>query len=211
MTRERGEQRWRLPRRWRPPYPVFAFHEDTNANAALITPEGEVYAVAEERLTRKKFQGGFPARSLRWLEQASGYSVEAHAPLLVFGNRTHFLPRVLGERFPSFDHDFFGAPHKLMLCYQHLCYASPRFATAMERVNRALLQRRLGKPAMILDHHLAHAASAYYGSGRSEACAITRTTTATDTPQPCSAARGPTSASCGGCRPPARRGSSTAR
>ena len=167
------QPRWRLPEQWRPPHPVFAFHEDTNANAALITPEGQVYAVAEERLTRKKFQGGFPAQSLLWLERASGYSLQADAPLLVFGNRTHFLPRVLGERFPSFDHDFFGATHKLMLCYQHLCYASPRFSAAMEGINRALLKRRLGKPAVIMDHHLAHAASAYYGSGRRQACAIT--------------------------------------
>ena len=172
MSRDHRESRWRLPPRWRPGHPVFAFHEDTNANAALITPEGEIYAVAEERLTRQKFQGGFPALSLKWLEQVSGYSL-AQAPLLVFGNRTHFLPRVLGSRFPSFDHDFFGAAHKVMLCYQHLCYASPGLSAAMERLNRALLSRRLGKPAVILDHHLAHAASAYYASGRRKACAIT--------------------------------------
>ena len=172
MTRSGHTARWRLPERWRPRDPVFAFHEDTNANAVLITPGGEVYAVAEERLSRKKFQAGFPALSLAWLEQASGICV-GDAPVLVFGNRTHFLPRILGTHFPSFDHDFFGAAHKLMLCYQHLCYASTTFAAAMERFNRTLLELRLGKPAVILDHHLAHAASAYYGSGRERACAIT--------------------------------------
>ena len=172
LTRSGDGTRWRLPERWRPRDAVFAFHEDTNANAVLITPHGEVYAVAEERLSRKKFQAGFPALSLAWLEQASGICVD-DAPVLVFGNRTHFIPRVLGTHFPSFDHDFFGTTHKLMLCYQHLCYSSPRFAAAMERFNRALLGLRLGKPAVILDHHTAHAASAYYGSGRREACAIT--------------------------------------
>ena len=172
MSAERDMVRWQLPARWRPAHPVFAFHEDTNANAALITPGGDVYAVAEERLSRKKFQAGFPALSLAWLEQESGIRME-DAPLLVFGNRTHFLPRLLGTRFPSFDHDFFGAIHKAMLCYQHLCYASPRFAGAMERVNRTLLSHKLGKPAMIIDHHRAHAASAYYGSGLRRACAIT--------------------------------------
>ena len=54
----------RLPEEWRPEHPVFAFHEDSNANATLVTHRGDVWAVAEERMSRKRFQGGFPQRSL---------------------------------------------------------------------------------------------------------------------------------------------------
>ena len=161
----------RLPPQWRPEFPVFAFHEDSNANAALITREGDVYAVAEERLSRKRFQGGFPRQSLRWLQEVSGVDLE-QAPTLVFGNRTHFLPRVLGERFPSFEHDFFGLAHKGMVAYHHLCYLSDRFSGFMEAFNRTLLSRRFNAQVVIVDHHHAHAASAYYCSGRTEACAI---------------------------------------
>ncbi|MCZ7581856.1 MAG: hypothetical protein M5R36_00195 [Deltaproteobacteria bacterium] len=138
-----------IPEAWRPDAPVFAFHEDTNANATLITPEGDVYSVAEERLTRRRFQGGFPFRSLEWIESASGYRA-ADAPVLVFGNRTHFLPRLLGRRFPSFEHDYFGWPHKLMLAYHHLCYLSPVFSSAMEGICRLILRTRFSQRIEIL-------------------------------------------------------------
>jgi len=172
MSNTNKLHRWRLPAPWRPAAPLFAFHEDSNANAALITPGGEIFAVAEERLTRKRFQGGFPGQALAWIEEASGCSMD-QASTLVFGNRTHFLPRVLGPLFPSFEHDFFGAPHKLMLCFQHLCYLSGTFSSTLEGLNRLLLGRRFGKDIAIVDHHLAHAASAYYCSGRTGACAVT--------------------------------------
>jgi len=165
-------QAWTLPPEWRPPVPLFAFHEDTNANAVLITPAGRIYAVAEERLTRRRFQGGFPRAALRWLEEASGLRHNKQA-LLVFGNRTHLLPRLLGRAFPSFEHNLFGLPHKLMLAYHDRCCRSPRFAGAMEAVSRLLLRLRWGRPAAIVDHHFAHAASAYFTSGWDDACAVT--------------------------------------
>lgn len=163
---------WRtLPERWRPDHDVFAFHEDTNANAVLITASGEVFAVAEERLTRNRFQGGFPARSLEWLEKISGRRA-ADAPQWIFGNRTHFLPRLLGRGFPSFEHDFFGAAHKAMLLYHGLLWRFPSFMRVMSAFNRGVASRRAGRPAFMVDHHYAHAASAYYTSGFAEACVV---------------------------------------
>ena len=161
----------RLPEEWRPDHPVYAFHEDSNANATLVTHRGDVWAVAEERMTRQRFQGGFPQKSLNWLEQVSGVSLE-QCPTLVFGNRTHFLPRLLGSAFPSFEHDFFGLAHKGMVAFQHLCFMSKEFSRRMEQLNRALLARRFGKEIVIVDHHHAHAASAYFCSGQTDACAI---------------------------------------
>jgi carbamoyltransferase len=172
VTHPRQPALWKLPEAWRPAEPVFAFHEDSNANAVLITPAGEVYAVAEERLSRKRFEAGFPKRSLAWLEAASGVRL-TDAPVLVFGNRTHFLPRLLGDRFPSFQHDLFGVSHKLMLLYHHLCFKLPPFASAMAAFNGALLRLRHGKPAVLFDHHFAHAASAYYTSDFDDAVAVT--------------------------------------
>lgn len=164
--------RWRLPEPWRPSHPLFAFHEDSNANAVLITPSGEVFAVAEERISRSRFQAGFPARSLSWLEKTSGVSL-ADAPLLVFGNRTHFLPRILGAHFPTYEHDLFGFAHKLMLSFHHACFLSPAFAGLMALFNKTLLRLRYGKPVVLVDHHHAHAVSAFFTSGQKTACAVT--------------------------------------
>jgi carbamoyltransferase len=168
---ELSEQAWKLPEAWRPARPLFAFHEDTNANAVLFTPEGRLFAVAEERLSRRRFQAGFPRRALAWIEQASGVRL-ADAPVLVFGNRTHFLPRVLGSLFPSFEHDLFGLPHKLMLAFHYLCYLSPGFASVMAAFNRLLLWLRFRRPIVLVDHHFAHAASAYFTSGHEAAVAV---------------------------------------
>ncbi len=161
----------RLPEDWRPARHVFAFHEDTNANAVLITSGGEIYAVAEERLTRKRFQAGFPQRSLAWITEASGVRLD-EVDTLVFGNPTHFLPRVLGTHFPSFEHDMFGTVHKIMLTYHHLCFSVPAFAAFMKLVCRSLLRFRFKQQIVFVDHHDAHAASAYYTSGFKEACAV---------------------------------------
>ena len=163
--------KWQLPEQWRPDHHVFAFHEDTNANAVLITDQGEVFAVAEERISRKRFQAGFPRRSLAWIQETSGVRLQ-EAPTLVFGNKTHFLPRILGSWFPSFQHDLFGPVHKLMLTYHHLCYLSPSFLEVMYAFNRLLLYLRFRKKIFMVDHHFAHAASAYYTSGKTEACAV---------------------------------------
>lgn len=167
-----GMARFRVPPEWRPDEPVFAFHEDSNANAAMIHPDGTIYAVAEERLTRRRFQGGFPKHALAWIERESGVRA-ADASTWVFGNRTHFLPRLLGTRFPSSEHDLFGAAHKLMLLYHHACFVSPAFASMMEGVSRLLLAARGRRRVTLVDHHLAHAASAYYTSGFDDAVAIT--------------------------------------
>jgi len=156
---------------WRPEKPVFAFHEDTNANAVLIDTDGCIYAVAEERLTRRRFEGGFPQRSLAWIERTSGVPLAA-APVLVFGNRTNVLTHLLGSLFPLFEHNMFSPQHKLMLLFNYLIFRSPNFARVLEKVNQALLRLRFGKPAVLIDHHFAHAASAYYTSGRTAACAV---------------------------------------
>ena len=161
----------RLPESWRPSCPVFAFHEDSNANAVLITPDGDLYAVAEERLTRKRFQAGFPKQALAWMENISGLKLQ-DAPVLIFGNRTHILPRLFGGRLPSFEHDLFGFTHKAMLLYQHLCYRSTLFSSFMAATNRTLLRLRFGQKVRLVDHHHAHAASAYYTSGWESACAV---------------------------------------
>lgn len=164
--------RWRLPAEWRPERPLFAFHEDSNANAVLITPSGEIYAVAEERLSRKRFEAGFPRRSLAWLQEVSGCTLRDSSEW-VFGNRTHFLPRMLGSHFPTFQHDLFGLPHKLMLVYHHLCFRLPLFADLMSAFDKTLLWLRHRRPVRLVDHHYAHAVSAFYTSGMTEAVAVT--------------------------------------
>ena len=43
---------------------LLTLHEDSNANVSLFKDGKIIFAVAEERLSRVKHQGGFPIRSM---------------------------------------------------------------------------------------------------------------------------------------------------
>ena len=151
---------------------ILAVHEDTNANAALVRGTEIVAAVAEERLTRRKFQAGFPARAVQCVLDLGGVTLD-DVDHVVAGNRLHFVPRLLGTSPIAGEHDLFGPVHKGWLATQALLARGGPPARAIERLNRRLLKRRFGRPVTTLvDHHTAHAYSAWLTSGFPRATAI---------------------------------------
>jgi carbamoyltransferase len=149
---------------------LIALHEDTNANAALFQDGRLAFAVAEERLTREKFQEGFPHRSLAEIEGRFGLDA-SRADVVVAGNPSHFLARLPGL-LPTGEHDFFGPAHKAWLSLQDRLPESPLLAGATRTVSEAALLARLGRRVSFVDHHTAHAYSAYLTSGFPEATVI---------------------------------------
>ena len=150
---------------------VLAIHEDTNANAALLRGTEIVAAVAEERLTRRKFQPGFPALAVDEVLRIGGVAL-GDVDAVVAGNRLHFLPRVLGSTPIEGEHDLFGPLHKGWMAAQARLQRGGAVASGIERLNARLLGRRFGRPVALVDHHTAHACSAYLTSGFDEAVAI---------------------------------------
>ena len=151
---------------------VLALHEDTNANAALVRGGEIVAAVAEERLSRQKFQGGFPARAIEACLKLGGVCID-EVDQIVAGNRYHFLPRLFGDDIIAGEHDLFGAQHKAWVALQAGLHRGGPAARGVEALSRRLLLRRFGRPVQLVDHHTAHAASAWFTSGFDEALAIT--------------------------------------
>ena len=152
---------------------LLAIHEDSNANVTLFEDGRVVFASAEERFSRVRFQGGFPFLALERALGELGLSLE-RIDRIVCGNRYHFLPRVFGRRFPTFEHPFLGTSQKLSLLYQDLVFAGRLPRSAIAATNATLLRRFLGRrPDDIVDHHHAHAYSAYLTSGFANALAIT--------------------------------------
>ncbi len=151
---------------------VLAVHEDTNANAALLRGGEILAAVAEERLTRTKYQPGFPARAVDEVLRCAGVTL-GQVDRVVAGNRYHFLPRLLGTAPIEGEHDLFGPAHKAWLSAQSLFARGGVFPRAVEAGNRRLLGRRFDRPvAQLVDHHTAHAYSAYLTSGFPESLAV---------------------------------------
>ncbi len=150
---------------------VLSLHEDSNANLALVTEKRVVFAVAEERLTRNRFQTGFPDRSLEALERHTGIG-RSQIDAVVAGNRFHVHSR-LPLRFPTYEHPFIGLSQKAMLLLQHQMHRRGFGARTAEEVSERFLKHRFGRDVPLIDHHTAHAYSAYLPSGFAEATAIT--------------------------------------
>jgi len=150
---------------------VLATHEDTNANAALVRDGTILAAVAEERLTRRKFQPGFPALAVEEVLRLGGVILE-DVDAVVAGNRFHFLPRVFGTGPVEGEHDLFGLSHKAWLSIQARFRKEGPLARMAETLSRGPLRRRFGRDVPLKDHHTAHAYSAYLTSGFPEALAV---------------------------------------
>jgi carbamoyltransferase len=137
------------------------FHD---AAAALIRDGQLVAAVEEERFSRKKHDYEFPANAIDFCLRAGGIPASA-LDYVVF-----------------FEKPFLKFERLLLTCMQTFPRSRRLFQEAMipwlgDKVwIRHLIQKRLGlPPAKILfsEHHLSHAASAFYCSPFSEAAILT--------------------------------------
>lgn len=150
---------------------VLAIHEDTNANAALLRGTRILAAVAEERLTRSKFQAGHPRLAVHEVLRLAGVTID-EVDAVVAGNRFHFLPRLLGTSAIEGEHDMFGPQHKAWLSIQHRFHKPGPFAWSLETLSKKLLAKKFGRSVPLVDHHTAHAYSAYLSSEFPESTAI---------------------------------------
>lgn len=151
---------------------ILAIHEDTNANAALVRGSTILAAVAEERLTRRRFQPGFPAAAVAEVLRLCAVT-PADVDAVVAGNRFHFLPRLpIAAGAIEGEHDFFGVAHKAYLALQATWAREGRSARLIERYNGAALTKRFQRPVALVDHHTAHAWSAWITSGFEQALAV---------------------------------------
>jgi carbamoyltransferase len=141
---------------------VSCFYHD--AAAALLRDGQIVAATMEERLTRKKHDNGFPARAIDFCLEQGGikgpdldYVVFYEKPMVKVG-------RILQTALSTFPRswDFWREAVT--------AYVSEKFWI------KSLLQHQLGvRPEQILfcDHHMSHAASAFFASPFDEAAVLT--------------------------------------
>lgn len=171
---------------------LLGLHEDTNSNAAAIAPDGRILAaVAEERLSRRKYQAGFPSRSLGWLLSSGALAGIAPAPAdhhdvapalarrvpdgvrVVAANPLHPLPRLLGSAMPSGGRDFLAPLQTAHLLWHELMFRSGPLRRAVTGLSTRRLEAMFGRAAELVGHHASHAASAYYTAPWPEATVVT--------------------------------------
>ncbi|MGH7287500.1 MAG: carbamoyltransferase C-terminal domain-containing protein [Myxococcota bacterium] len=140
------------------------YHRSHEASVAAIDEAGRpLHAIAEERLSRVKMQGGWPRLAAAWLEQ----QLDAKGARFVHGG----LP--LRQRFPrELKLALWNATHgKLQDVHPKRFRKLADVAFGRTREAEQAVFR--GRERAHVDHHTCHAASAYYPSGFDEAEVVT--------------------------------------
>ncbi len=142
-----------------------AFYHDS---AAALLVDGQIVAAAqEERFTRKKHDPAFPARALAYVMAEAGLSLGDLAAVAFYDK-----PYLKFERLLETYHGF--APKGL----RSFIAAMPVWIKE-KLLMRTMLKEELakvgeGKPTVLFpEHHLSHAASAFYPSPFNEAAILT--------------------------------------
>lgn len=154
---------------------ILGIHQGHDSSAALVKDGQIIAASAEERLTRIKHYGLLPWRSLDFCLKAAKIDI-ADVDLIVFPSiaKNELLEMILGRRQESLFSKHYPEERKRPLDYLrlvalkilrgldfHITPSQP--PTYIKR-----FPYPLKKPVWHVDHHLAHAASAYFTSGFQE-------------------------------------------
>src|SRR3989338_648018 len=136
--------------------------------AACLVKEGQLIAVAEEeRFTRRKHQGGFPEQSVLYcLEEAHISLVDVDYVASCWKPGQAIVPASL--------HILKYLPRSLhILARGYKSGYLPKFSVS-NQLRRIIPSERKPKFKYIeVDHHISHAASAFYVSGFEEAAILT--------------------------------------
>ena len=160
-----------------------------NSGISLINEEGMLFSVNEERLSRIKNDGGFPFLSLlelgKILDQDSSIKIDKicvssimNPPIFVryfdfFRKLENGVRGGVDEGFTRYLSDFIHFNTQLTTSSPGTLFGKITKLFLNDSIRRKLPKYLEGVPLCFVEHHLAHAASAFYNSGFKEALCIT--------------------------------------
>lgn len=158
---------------------ILGITDSHDSGVTVVDDEGRaIFAVNEERLVRQKLYTGWPKKSIEFvlknIVSIDDIDIVAIAdtgatafPSRFFPPMNRWLHKSLESKWrpsnPVVDHY-----RKLLL--ERTDHPIVKFYS---KVYKALLEKRFGKKVKYVDHHIAHAASAYYTSGFKKALILT--------------------------------------
>ncbi len=163
---------------------ILGIWDGHDAGAALVSGDEILFAINEERLTRRKLEVGFPEMSIKACLKAAGLSP---AEIATIAASTTDPAKTLTRLFPGLKEEYYlirrrklsprrADPFKKAFKYRFTELA-PNALSRM--LSRAHLERRLkamgfaGFRLELVDHHTAHAAAAAMCSGFPDALVLT--------------------------------------
>lgn len=154
----------------------------THDGTLTVLRDGEnVFSIGEERLTRIKSYLGFPFNSLRYViekgivkpEEVDSVAIAA-ATFKKEWARSFALELTEDKKYYDFQNEKMPADFFISDTEWQNISTDEQCRAYVEKKIRALLDEAgISAPILFYDHHLSHAASAYYGGGRDTALAIT--------------------------------------
>ncbi len=147
---------------------ISAFYHDS---AASIVVNGEIIAAAqEERFTRKKHDAGFPANAIRFCLEYSGLELK-DLDAIVFYDK----PLLKFERLLETYYAFAPSGFRSFITAIPVWIKEKMFLKRLIREELAKIGPHDSKKTRLLfpEHHLSHAASAYYPSPFDDAAILT--------------------------------------
>lgn len=167
---------------------VLGISDSHDAGVAIVSEDGIVAALNEERLVRRKMAAGFPVQCLEQIfsiakvspaeiamvgvagKSSSGESIPLNNDLSDDSGNHKFSQRVaeLIDSVPGGSR-LFTSSLTLNAYRESLVYSGH---ARLERIRKQLEQFGINAPVVSYDHHEAHLASAYYSGGRADALVI---------------------------------------
>jgi carbamoyltransferase len=162
---------------------------DAKDSGACLLDDGEILcAINEERLSRVKLESEFPWRSIEKIFEVTKTLPEEIDKIVVAGIVSPFFLTRLIKRFKSMEDevlekhekslktslsDFIKFGIKLSLIKPNATIKNLNKIVLTRIVRRELPKELRKKPIEFIDHHLAHAAGAYFTSGKKKVLCVT--------------------------------------
>lgn len=146
---------------------ISAFYHDS---AAALIIDGEIVAAAqEERFTRKKHDSSFPENAVRYVLEEAGITVDDLTSVAFYDK-----PLIKFERLLETFHAFAPAGLRVFVKAIPVWIREKLFMKHLLRKELKALGSRTAKmPLLFPEHHLSHAASAFYPSPFDRAAILT--------------------------------------
>lgn len=132
--------------------------------AAVLLRDGEVVAaIQEERFSRLKHDAALPVRAVRWCLAREGISIDDVAWLVFYEKPLRKFERILSTAVATFPRSWAAFPRQMRAWLGDKLWLRGNLCTTFGvRAERVLF----------CEHHLSHAASAFYASPHAEAAIL---------------------------------------
>ena len=147
---------------------ISAFYHDA---AAAIIVDGEIVAAAqEERFSRVKNDPAFPARAISFCLEHSGYALDELDAIAFYDKPFLKFERLLETYYAYSPSGWLSFLRSMPVWIKEKLFLKRILYRELEKIGKLDRRRQL---LLFPEHHLSHAASAYYPSSFDEAAIIT--------------------------------------